>query len=548
MSQITAQGPTVQTPASNPHPNEARGNNPKGIVGSIFSMVVGAVPTLIVTGILVSIGIYGQATHWKLPSFAELTGSAAPMAADWCDEHNVPESSCVACNPDQYPSEPDYGWCAEHGVQNCTLHHPDIAQLKQIPPVTTGDLERAAMALAIRERPRNNAACQVYKSLVQFASTDAVEQAGIDIEIVERGRVIEAVDGNGEIRYDATLVADLSSRVPGTAWRVLKRIGDSVQQGEVIAIVDAMEVGRLKSELVKAIVAEDLAQQNVDRLANLSNGIVPGKDILETNAELSRAEAEVLSAEQALANLGFQVDLQSLKSISKPEMVDRLRFLGIPEFLAAEFSSQTATSNLLPIRSPMNGLVVQRTVVPGEFVDTTRSLFQLADPSRMWLMLNVPLEEAELLSLGQSVQFQPNGSTRQVTGKLDWVSTAADRETRMVSVRAELPNLDRRLRDETFGAGRIVLRDEPEAITVPQEAVHWEGCCQIVFVRDRSYFESPTSPKLFHVRTVRTGAVDDGRVEIIAGLFPGEIVVAKGSDVLRAQLLKNSLGAGCCSE
>ena len=49
---------------------------------------------------------------------------------DWCDEHNVPESMCVECNPKLCPLGKDYGWCSVHGVMQCPLEHPDIAQLK----------------------------------------------------------------------------------------------------------------------------------------------------------------------------------------------------------------------------------------------------------------------------------------------------------------------------------------------------------------------------------------------------------------------------------
>ena len=134
-----------------------------------------------------------------------------------------------------------------------------------------------------------------------------------------------------------------------------------------------------------------------------------------------------------------------------------------------------------------------------------------------------------------------------MSGKLVWISTAADQQTRMVAARAELPNPQGQLRDETFGAGRIILREEGEAVAVPHEAIHWEGCCQVVFVRDKGYFDSSQSPKVFHVRTVRLGAKSEKAVEIIAGVLPGEVVATKGSDVLRAELLKNNLGEGCCA-
>ena len=124
-------------------------------------------------------------------------------------------------------------------------------------------------------------------------------------------------------------------------------------------------------------------------------------------------------------------------------------------------------------------------------------------------------------------------------------STEVDQETRTVAVRAEVENPDGQLRNEAFGVGRIVLREEPEAIVVPTSAVHWDGSCNVVFVRDRNYFASEDSPKVFHTRTVRPGVKQDGFTEILAGVLPGEVVVTKGSGVLRSQLLKNNLGAGC---
>jgi cobalt-zinc-cadmium efflux system membrane fusion protein len=93
-------------------------------------------------------------------------------------------------------------------------------------------------------------------------------------------------------------------------------------------------------------------------------------------------------------------------------------------------------------------------------VDASRVLFQVADTSRMWLTLNVPLEDAGKLALGQPVLFRPDGYPAEVSGKLVWISTSADPQTRMVMVRAELPNPDGKFRNETFGTGRIVLREE----------------------------------------------------------------------------------------
>jgi multidrug efflux pump subunit AcrA (membrane-fusion protein) len=531
----------VESPAS----TEVADTAPAHQAVSRWRWLQKSIPTAVVIALLGGLALWGHSTDWKLPKFSNLTGDVATDGVVWCEEHGVPEAQCVECNPELMPRGPDYGWCAEHGVHNCPLHHPDVAQTKEPPVVSAADFERAATALALMDRRPNNSACKTYRARIQFASFDAVKQAGVDVELVERQPITESISANGEITYDATRFANVSPRVPGSIALVKKNVGDRVRVGEVLALVDAMSIGQAKGELIDALVQENLQQKTVKRLENLGQGVVAGRQVIEAEAAYEKAQVRVLAAQQALANLGLAVDLDALRAVPHEEQLHKLRHLDIEEVIGSEGESTWATANLLPIRSPIDGVIVAREVVAGEVVDTSRVLFQVADTSQMWVTLNVPLENAKWLSLGLPVRFRPDGGDQDVTGKLSWISTAADAQTRMVAVRAELPNQDGRLRDETFGSGQIILREEPDTIVVPTDAVHWEGCCQLVFVRDQHYFDSPESPKVFHIRTVRLGAKNGKFTEVIAGLLPGEVVATKGSDVLRAQLLKNNLGEGC---
>ena len=97
--------------------------------------------------------------------------------------------------------------------------------------------------------------------------------------------------------------------------------------------------------------------------------------------------------------------------------------------------------------------------------------------------------------------------------------------------------------DEKVNA--IVLREEPQAVVVPREAVQTTRDATFVFVRDRDYLQDK-APKIFHPRQVRVGARDDTHVEILAGALAGEVVATEGSNVLLAQLLRGNLGAACC--
>ncbi len=506
---------------------------------------VRAVPTLIVLAVLLALAVWGHLSGWKLPGLAGRSPNAS-APDDWCEEHAVPETQCVVCNEDRYPPPPDYGWCAQHGVHHCLLEHPAVAQLKGPPSIDAAERQRVEAALRLRPRPENNQGCKNPGRRIQFASHEAVQRAGIDVEPVVRRRVRETIHVPGEVRYDETRVARLSSKAPGTVWRVEKRLGDPVAPGELLALIDSADVGRLKSDLLAALAEERLQELAFQRLKDLSDaGIIAGRQFQETEAALVKARTRVLATRQALINLGLPVDLQALRAADDAQRVAQLQFLGLPESIAAELDPATTTSNLLPVRSPLDGRVVERSTVAGEVVDTSRPLFRVADTSHMWLVLNVPLEEAPLVRLGQSVQFRSDDLTGQVSGQVVWISTEADPRTRTVQVRADLPNGDGRLRSETFGSGHIVLRDDPQAIVVPHAALQWDGSCHVVFVRDRDYFDAASpAAKMFHARSVRPGARDGPWTEILVGLWPGEVVATTGSDVLKAQLLRNNLGAG----
>ena len=530
----------LSLPSSNDTPNTEKQNRPAQMLSKILR---GLGPTLILVG-FAAVFYYGHQNDWRLPKFSALTGNANAVVKDWCEEHSVPESICVQCDPSLMPKGPDYGWCDEHGVHNCPLHHPDIAQLKSTPIVNQADFERAARALAVAPRIENNRECKFYQNRIQFASVESVRQAGVDVELVDRGKIVESIHGSGSIVYDPTRKASLASRAAGSVWDVKKNVGDKIAKGDLLAIIDAAEVGNIKTALMRALAEEKLQERNVARLTE-AQAAIAGSLLFNAQAALSKARADVLNAEQSLRNLGLKIHLDELADLSEQQIIDRLRFLGIPPVALAGLTGRADTSNLIPILSPLDGVVIERMVSPGEVVDSTRILFQVADVSQMWLMLSVSLEHARQLKIGQPVDFRSDAVRDVVSGRIDWISTTADKQTRMIQVRAVLDNQNESLRNETFGTGEIVLRSEPDAIIIPNEASHWEGCCQVVFVRDKSYFDGPESYKVFHVRSVRLGAKYGKFTEVISGVLPGEVIATSGSDVLRAQLLKNNLGAGC---
>lgn len=536
-------------------------------------------PTALVLVLLGGLVIAGHYTGWTIPKFADLFGGGQAATDDWCKEHGVPDSICVECKEKLLPRIPVV-WCKEHGVHYCPFERPEIAQLTTTVKILPEDLERARRALQLKERPQNNEECKKILRRIQFASVAVMNKMGIELKSVTRAAVEETLTVNGEIKFEQPRIASLSVPVSGRVFDVTEKgkLGAVVKKGDVLALVDALEVGKTKAEFQQALAQVDLKAKVVERQRDLVGSVVPDALFQESLAALREAEIRLVSAEQALVNLGFPIRIDHVRKLPPAELGKRLQFLAIPPELR---SPKITTANLIPVRAGRDGIVTTVKVAVGEFVDPTKTLFVVVDTSWMWLTLNVRVEDKKYLRIrdaekgkpGQTVRFRPDGSDHDVTGELVWISTEVDDTTRRYQVRADVPNPDGKLTAHTFGTGTIVLREERvrwtdvlgafctdpfanlttslialgaatkrNAIVVPNEALHWEGDCYVVFVQDKN-FHAPNR-HVFHARTVRTGVRSGAYTEIIAGVLPGEMVATKNSAILRSELLKGLMGEG----
>jgi cobalt-zinc-cadmium efflux system membrane fusion protein len=563
--------------------------------------------TVLVLAGLAGVAWWGHRTGWKASRFSELFG-AKPAAAseDWCEMHNVPFSKCIACHPELVGADAK-NWCKEHGVpeDQCTVCHPELLTKGKIddwckehgvpesqctichPEIAVkGDAPESENGAVVTPEPGakpapNPLTCKTHMVRIQFASKEAVAKAGVRLEGVQERPMAAFVAAAGEVEYDPARVARLSPRAAGAAWRVDAEIGRAVKQGDVLALVDAADVGRAKSELLQALAAVEqrtksaesrrafadagerlvaLQSESVDRVdASSKAGFRTQSDVRDAETKLAEAKIQLaerqadaaeadaavrearlrlVAAEQALANLGMPIAAEDLTGLAAEDVARRIRFLGIPEAARGGLGADATSTSLVPVVAPLDGVVVAREVALGEQVDPGKTLFVVADVRRMSVVLALRPEDAARVAVGQTVVFRADGNEDAVSGKVSWVSTEADEQTRTVKVRAEIDNAAGRLRAHTFGTGRIVLRESPTAVAVPTQAIHWEGCCHVVFVR--------LTDEVFQTRKVQLGAHDDRFTEVLAGVAAGEVVAAEGSHVLKSELLKSKLGAGCC--
>ena len=507
--------------------------------------ILGSIPNIVVFSMLIGVLALGHHTGWKMPKFSVLTGTAPNIADDWCAEHLVPQSQCIECNDGLLPKSQVFGFCAEHGVAECVLHHPELAQVGNDPKLPRYDTARA---ISVMDRPENNSRDTFPSRRIQFTSTESVAKAGVDVDVVGESSMSDFITSDAELIFDPSRVGILSSKASGTIAAVYKKEGDRVSSGEILALIDAAVVGQLKTEFVQHTVQYRLRKDTVQRLESIAaGGAIAGKNMTEAEAALQESKVSVLSTRQLLANLGLNVPDES-ETLDPQALMMRLEFLGLPSHLIDSLPPGTKNANLVPIISPHDGVLVSSEAVVGTVVEASRPLMTVSDPAKLWLVVNVRQEDAKYIRINLPVRFRSDGGDQQAEGTISWISPSVDPKTRTLKARVEIDNSDGRLLGKTFGVSRIILREEPHAVVVPHEAVQSTQDAHYVFVRDKNYFDE-NSPRVFHVRQVRLGAENNGFVELLAGALPGEVVAVKGSNVLLAHLLRGNLGAGCgCHE
>ena len=366
---------------------------------------------------------------------------------------------------------------------------------------------------------------------IEFPSEEAVKRAGLKTVPVMVRSLPEEIVANGVLEFDRTHYAHLASRASGTVWAVPRKTGDRVQAGEALVLVDSVEVGKAKAELSQSLVQYELKRQVLDRM-RIGDGVVPERQLREAEAAFRESRVKLLHDRQALANLGMPTRLEDLAGLTDDQVFQRLRVLGLPEPYSKEVENSAGSAGLVALLAPFAGEIIRSHAARGEIVGPSQPLIVIAATDPLWVMLDVRQEDVARLRTGQSVDFQAdNAGGEKATGILAWISAEADPKTRTVRVRASLPNPAGRLRPNTFGTGRILVREQPKAMLVPAQAVHADGKDHLVFVRK--------GPTVFRVRKVEVGLRDGQLVQIRSGIDAEEEVVTTGSHALMGELHKD---------
>ncbi len=347
---------------------------------------------------------------------------------------------------------------------------------------------------------------------VELTSEELAEY-GIEIVVASGGEISLTRDLPGEVVFNPDGVAHVLPRVSGVVREVHKSLGDTVKAGDTLAILDSRELAQSITAYLAAVAKERLAERNFSREERLySEQISTERTFLESQLAYDEARIETTRAERELHALGLSE--QNIATL--PDVPDE-------SFTRYE------------LRAPIDGMITERHLVRGEVVhaESDEPPFVIADLASVWVHLTVYARDHATIRPGQSVTIHARESNLATEGVIDFVSPSMQESTRTGTARIVIDNHDGDWRPGLFVTGQVALRRNQADIVVPRVALQTINGRTVIFVEE--------APGVFEPRTVTTGAAQNGDIEIVSGLTPGERFAATNSMILKAELDRAAL-------
>ncbi|HYM74366.1 MAG TPA: efflux RND transporter periplasmic adaptor subunit [Candidatus Dormibacteraeota bacterium] len=333
-----------------------------------------------------------------------------------------------------------------------------------------------------REEPAADASV----SNIQLTQKD---QRDIGVETVEVGRrnLQRALIAVAKVDEPETQLASISARIGGRIDKLyVDFTGQQVRRGQTIASLYSPEVFSTAEEY-------RLALENRKRLGTGAESLaVSGAEDL-VNASRRRLELWGLTTQQ----------LDEIASSAKPQIE-------------------------LPIYSTVSGIVTERKVTPGQYVNAGEVLFTITDLSTIWVKADVYQPDLPSVHTGQPVEITSDslpGTT--LRGRVGFLDTSINPQTRTASARIEVPNPGMRLRPGMFVQVKFAAPAGNDVLAIPRSAVLDTGMRKFVYVsKGNGEFEG---------RQVQVGSAGTDYYPVLAGLKEGERIVSQGSFLIDSQ-------------
>jgi len=338
-----------------------------------------------------------------------------------------------------------------------------------------------------------------------YFSVPAEQLPHLKLATVTKGAWLATVRTTGTVDWDSDATTQAISQVSGPITRIAVDTGTRVKAGDPLLYVASADISNAMSTYRKAKNRLDLARRSLDR----------SKDLFEHKA-LSARDMESAQADYNDAATDLQSALQTL------------RVFGVtPDDIAQAEQQDQAIRPELVMRAPIAGTVVQKLVLPSQFIQAgATAAFVISNTSTVWVQGHIYDKDLTTVHVGDTAEERSASFPQVFHGVVAYIGDLIDPATRTTPVRIVTQNTDGLLKKDLFVDVVIHGRATREVLVVPTAAVLYdEQNLPFVYVQ--------VSPGRFAQRTVTIGGQQDDTTEVVTGLKEGEVVVSQGSVFLQ---------------
>jgi len=351
----------------------------------------------------------------------------------------------------------------------------------------------------------------------------SVVNALIETTVVQDKPRTTTLKLTGQVQLDKTRTVDVVSTGSGQVRRVEKLLGQEVAKGDTLAVIHSADLGAGKAQFLEVQARLELAISTFEREKELYEKKISSEaDYLSALSELKAAQAYYAAAEKRLRLFGL--DTEQISTIKDEK----------ENGLFAE----------LVLRAPQSGTIIAQDISAGALVDTIQSLYTIADLSNVWVWYDLYEKDLAVLhgrlSSGRTVLAKVRVKAFEgevFDGVVDLIGSQVDEHTRTVKLRVQVKNEERKLKPGMFARAEISVPLEGSITAVPSSAVLSDEGKAFVFQLWKE--------NLWVRRDVRVGEDQGGMVEVLNGITKGATVVSRGAFMLKSDILREKMGAGC---
>jgi len=369
---------------------------------------------------------------------------------------------------------------------------------------------------------------------------EAVPSVPVQIVTVEKATLQQTISADAVIFPIAQ--SALVPKITAPVKKFLVNRGSRVHAGQLLAVLENRDLAAaaqenkgsydqaqaayaqttaadLPQEMQKAQLDEQAARQQLDAAQKVydsrkdlfAQGAMPRKELDQAGVDLTNARNQYEIAER---------NLQNLQAVGRQQTLMSAR--GQLESAQGKYNGAAAQFSYSEIRSPINGVVTDRPLYPGEMAAAGTPLLTVMDASQVTARAHIPQQSAALLKLGDNASVIAPGIDSPFAGKVSLVSPALDPNSTTVEIWVLVKNLKGQLKPGSSVEVAMVASSVPDALAIP-------GAALLTAQDETTSVMVAGSDGRAHQKPVKIGIHDGDRVQIVEGVSAGDRVVGSGA-------------------